>query len=118
MEKRGIVQRNLNDRGTSSKTLAEKQLNRTLAALRDEREAVHQRQTRRVGREICSESYRRMIQRFDEVFTADLSIFMVQLNTHTSSSTVANLGIRLDYNGFVGKSIATNLNGKMNKSRA
>ena len=89
---------------------AEKQLHETIAALRDEREDVHQRQTRRVRREISSEAYKRMIQRFEEVFTADLAMFMVHLNSRTTSSTVANLGIRLDYNGYVGKSISKSKN--------
>lgn len=104
-EKSEIVHRNLNNRGIS-KARAEKKLHRALSALKEEREAVHHRQTRRVGREVCSESYRRMLERFDVVFSNDVSVFMVQLNTHTSSSTVANLGIRLDFNGFVSKNTA------------
>lgn len=69
---------------------------------------LHHRQTRRVGREVCGESYKRMVHRFEEVFTADLAVFMMQLNTHTASGTVANLGMRLDWNGFVTASIASN----------
>lgn len=46
-----------------------------------------------------------MVQRFDEVFTADLFDVMMQLNSHTASGLVANLGVRLDYNGFVTASI-------------
>ena len=75
-------------------------------SVKEERDILLQRQTRRVGREICSESYKRMIRRFEEVFSADLSAFMRQLNTHTSSGIVANLGIRLDWNGFVTNNIA------------
>jgi hypothetical protein len=85
-----------------------KRLSRALASMKEEREAVHHRQTRRVGREVASESYKRMIQRFDEVFNADLADFMMQLNSHTASGIVANLGIRLDYNGYVTSSIAMN----------
>jgi hypothetical protein len=85
-----------------------KVVRRALASLREERAAVHHRQTRRVGREVASDSYHRMIQRFDEVFNADLADFMMQLNSHTASGIVANLGIRLDYNGYVTGSIAMN----------
>jgi hypothetical protein len=47
-----------------------------------------------------------MVQRFDDVFNQDLADFMVQLNSHTASGLVANLGIRLDYNGYVTSSMA------------
>ena len=79
---------------------------KALASLREERQSVLNRQTRRVGREVSSESYKRMVMRFDEVFNADLADFMMLLNSHTSSGIVANLGIRLDYNGYVTSSIA------------
>jgi gamma-tubulin complex component 2 len=103
-EKRGAVQRNLNQRVFSKSSTApdKKKLRRALMSVKEERDILHQRQTRRVGREICSESYKRMIRRFEEVFSADLSAFMIQLNSHTSSSgIVANLGIRLDWNSFL-----------------
>jgi hypothetical protein len=96
------VQRNLNERGTLQTTaLDKKKLRMVLTAVKEERQILHQRQTRRVGREVCSESFKRMIHRFEEVFTADLSVFMMQLNAYTASGIVANLGIRLDWNGFV-----------------
>lgn len=98
------MQRNLNERATSqSNSRDKKKLRRSLLLVKEERDILLQRQTRRVGREICSESYKRMISRFEEVFSADLSVFMMQLNSHTSSGIVANLGIRLDWNGFVSK---------------
>ena len=107
-EKRGAVQRNLNQRVFSKSSTApdKKKLRRALMSVKEERDILHQRQTRRVGREICSESYKRMIRRFEEVFSADLSAFMIQLNSHTSSGIVANLGIRLDWNSFLSNSIA------------
>lgn len=80
-------------------------MRRALISTRQEREALIHRQTRRVGREVTSDSYQRMVQRFDEVFTADLFDVMMQLNSHTASGLVANLGVRLDYNGFVTASI-------------
>jgi hypothetical protein len=96
------VQRNLNERGTlQTAALDKKKLRKVLAAVKEERETIHQRQTRRVGREVCSESYKRMICRFEEVFTADLKNFMRELNTYTASGMVANLGNRLDFNGFI-----------------
>ena len=67
---------------------------------------LYQRQTRRVGREVCGDSYKKMVARFEEVFTDDLARFMKQLNKHTASGMVANLGIRLDWNGFVSGSIS------------
>lgn len=85
-------------------------LRKALAATREEREAVNKRQTRRVYREVSSESYQRMIERFGEVFSQDLADFMMQLNSHASTGIVANLGIRLDYNGFVTSSIAKDSN--------
>ena len=76
--------------------------------MKEERDILLQRQTRRVGREICSESYKRMITRFEEVFSADLATFMRQLSGHTAASggIVTNLGIRLDWNGFVSKKMS------------
>lgn len=80
-------------------------MRRAIKSTMKERGALNQRQTRRVGREIISESYKRMVQRFDEVFSADLKDFMMHLNSHTASGLVANLGIRLDYNGYVTASL-------------
>lgn len=96
------MQRNLNERITSKPIARDKKkVRRSLLLVKEERDILLQRQTRRVGREICSESYKRMIGRFEEVFSADLSVFMRQLNNHTSSGIVTNLGMRLDWNGFV-----------------
>ena len=94
------MQRNLNDRGASRLAMDKKALRRSLASSREEREEHMNRQTRRVGREVSSESYMRMVARFEEVFIADLSDFMTLLNRHTATGTMANLGSRLsDYNG-------------------
>ena len=101
-EKRGAVHRSRNERRSLQSTAKDqKRLRRALATVQEEREVLHQRQTRRVGREVASESYKRMIFRFEEVFSADLSIFMMQLNSHTVSGTMANLAVRLDWNGFI-----------------
>ncbi|KAG7346153.1 Spc97 / Spc98 family protein [Nitzschia inconspicua] len=107
-EKRGAVQRNLNERGSLPAAARDtKKLRRALDSTKEERLMLHQRQTRRVGREVCSESYKRMIHRFEEVFSADLALFMMQLNSHTSSGTVANLAMRLDWNGFLTATISS-----------
>mmetsp|Transcript_53743 Transcript_53743/g.60077 ORF Transcript_53743/g.60077 Transcript_53743/m.60077 type:complete len:203 (-) Transcript_53743:235-843(-) len=102
-EKRGAVQRNLNERASllSSTAPDKKKIRRTLMSMKEERDILRQRQTRRVGREICSESYKRMIRRFEEVFNADLSAFMIQLNTQTTSEIIAKIGKRLDWNSFL-----------------
>ena len=102
-EKRRRVQENLNDRGVSKEKRA---LRRALTASREERVMHVQKQNRKVGREVSSESYIRMVERFDEVFSADLADFMIQLNSHTATGIMANLAIRLDYNGYVTSSIA------------
>ena len=82
-------------------------LRRALVSVKEERAILLQRQTRRVGREICSDSYKKMVRRFDEVFSTDLSAFVVQLrNSRAGSGTVANLGMRLDWNGFVSRGVA------------
>jgi hypothetical protein len=92
----------LNDRGSLAATaLDKKRLLRALDSVKEERMMLHQRQSRRVGREVCSESYKKMVRRFEEVFNADLSLFMMQLNSHTKSGMVANLALRLDWNGYV-----------------
>lgn len=63
-----------------------------------------QKQATRVERELSNESYKRMIARFDEVFSENLADFMKQLLSASNEehhSQKANLCIRLDYNGFV-----------------
>jgi hypothetical protein len=100
-----MIQRNLNER-SASHAVDKKALRRAILSTREEREALRMRQTRRVGREVASESYQKMVSRFDEVFSADLADFMIQLNSHTATGVMANLGIRLDYNGYVTSSIA------------
>ena len=95
-EKRGAVQRILNDRRFAHSSAPDKKkLRRALMSLKEERDILQQRQTRRVGREICSDSYKRMIRRFEEVFNTDLLAFMALLDTHTS----------FDWNGFLSANI-------------
>jgi len=96
----------LNERGLTQTQQDKRALRKAFASAREERQTVQQRQTRRVGREVQSESYQRMVRRFEEVFNHDLANFMRQLNANTTSGVVANLGIRLDYNGYVTATIA------------
>lgn len=107
-EKRGVVQRNLNERGPSQGQQDKRAVRKALNATKEERQTIQNRQSRRVGREVNSDSYKRMVQRFDEVFSQDLANFMKQLNIHTTSGIVSNLGIRLDYNGYVTGAMASN----------
>ena len=61
-----------------------------------------------IYQELCSETYRHMIARFDEVFSAHLSEFMKNLNSdfgQKSNAHLANLSMQLDYNGFLSSSI-------------
>ena len=103
--KRVAVHRNLNERGAvPSRVGASKRLRSGLDAVREERRSLLHRQARRVGREICSDSYKLMIQRFEEVFIADLAHFMTQLSAHHVSGMVENLRLRLDWNGFIASS--------------
>jgi hypothetical protein len=107
-EKRVAVQRNLNERGSQQiAAMDKKKLRRALNLVKEERAMLHHRQIRRVGREICSDSYKRMVRRFEEVFSADLALFMMQLNAQNASGMVANLGLRLDWNGFITSSISS-----------
>ena len=103
-EKRVAVQRNLNER-SAGRPVNKEALRKTLVANKEKREGQIIHQTQRVGREIASDSYKRMVTRFDEVFNADLADFMVHLNSHTATGIMANLGIRLDYNGYITSSI-------------
>lgn len=66
-----------------------------------------QRQSARIEREVCGEPYRRMITRFEEVFTKNLKDFMIQINSSDDIYHIhkVNLCIRLDYNGYISSSL-------------
>jgi gamma-tubulin complex component 2 len=106
-EKHRQIQRNLNDRGGGRATLSSKDLQDTIQKDRQERQNRVHRQTRRVEREITNDSYRKMISRFDVVFSENLKDFMLQLMQADDlyHSHKVNLCIRLDYNGYVTESI-------------
>lgn len=95
-----------------------KLINTKLNRIKIERQDRIQKQLNRVQRELSSESYCRMISRFDEVFSAYLKEFMMQLsNDHSkhvtmsnnkygknTTSNIANLCMLLDYNGYISSS--------------
>mmetsp|Transcript_30088 Transcript_30088/g.63820 ORF Transcript_30088/g.63820 Transcript_30088/m.63820 type:complete len:1034 (+) Transcript_30088:2-3103(+) len=75
---------------------------------RADREERTQRCSDRIHRELCTETYRHMIKRFEEVFSAHLAEFMKNLNSdygQKSNAHLTNLSMQLDYNGFVSSSV-------------
>ena len=75
---------------------------------RASRKARVQRCSDGILRELCTETYRHMISRFDEVFSAHLAEFMKNLNCdfgQKNNTHLANLSMQLDYNGFISSSI-------------
>jgi len=96
----------LNDRGGggSKEPVDKTALREAMHSFKQDRQTRLKKQKRRVGRELSSESYRRMVSRFDEVYSAYLSEFMLQLNGDLGTqhqSHKRNLVVRLDYNGFM-----------------
>lgn len=102
------VRHNLISRGVErSATAKQRYVQLRLQSDREARAKRVQRQSARVEREVSGEPYRRMLSRFEEVFTKNLRDFMVQLNSsndllHTHKT---NLCIRLDYNGYITNSL-------------
>ena len=87
------------------------QLRRIVAQDQEERRHRIEKQTTRVERELHNESYKRMIKRYCEVFDANLSEFMQTLQSESKGqfqSHIANLCIRLDFNGFFTQQIDCN----------
>lgn len=101
-KKRSAIQRNFNILGKTamSRTLLRKIVTRD----QEERRLRVEKQTARVARELHNESYKRMIKRYGEVFDSNLTEFMQSLQSQPNGrfqSHIANLCIRLDFNGFV-----------------
>ena len=79
-------------------------MNERMAAQKEQRRIQKQKQIDKLERELNSDSYRRMIARFEQVFNSNLSEFMMQLMSDSNSHAhnhLANLCVRLDYNGYV-----------------
>jgi gamma-tubulin complex component 2 len=75
---------------------------------RASRQARVQRCADGIQRELCTSTYKHMITRFDEVFSAHLAEFMKNLNSdfgQKNNAHLANLSMQLDYNGFISSSI-------------
>ena len=83
----------------------EKKIREKVLAAQEQRQVQKQKQTERLKRELNTESYKRMISRFEQVFNLNLSDFMKQLRQSESSNQyhthLSNLCMRLDYNGYV-----------------
>jgi len=78
------------------------------ASYRANRRARVQRCSDGIHRELCTDTYRHMITRFDEVFSAHLAEFMRNLNSdfgQKNNAHLANLSMQLDFNGFLSSSI-------------
>lgn len=77
---------------------------------RANREERTQRCSDRIHAELCTETYRFMIIRFDEVFSAHLAGFMKNIDSgdygQKSNAHLTNLSMQLDYNGFLSSSIS------------
>ena len=77
------------------------------AAYRANRRARVQRCSDGIRRELSTDTYRHMITRFDEVYSAHLAEFMRNLNSDVGQKNhahLANLSMQLDYNGFLSSS--------------
>ncbi|CAB9498982.1 tubulin complex component 2 [Seminavis robusta] len=115
VERREAIQRSLNDRGSggTKHPVDKSAVREALSSFKQDRQVRLKKQKRRVGRELASESYRRMVGRFEEVFSAYLSEFMTQLNGDVGTSNhthQTNLSSRLDYNGFLFSSVQNYVN--------
>lgn len=108
-QKRSAIQKNLNSVGkrSMSKTLFRK----VVAQEQEERHDRISKQTARVERELDNESFKRMIKRYGEVFDSNLAEFMQILQSQPTGrfqSHIANLCMRLDFNGFVTQQLQHN----------
>ena len=102
LENLNRIQHNLHARGSG---LAD--TTTTVSDQMSERQRRVQAQTRRVEREVSSPEFQRMIAHYESTFTKHLRAFMSVLiksddKYHTQK---VNLCIRLDYNGFVTRSM-------------
>lgn len=89
----------------------EKKIREALMALGQQRKARKQKQIAMLQRELSTESYKNMISRFEQVFNSNLSEFMTQLMKDSEGryhSHLSNLCVRLDYNGYVTRSMGKN----------
>jgi len=79
-----------------------------MTSVRNERKRRISILTTRMQKAIQSENYQKMIKRFIQVFDTQLHDFMRQLMTDSHAhyhSHLSNLCTRLDFNGFVTRSM-------------
>ncbi len=82
----------------------------SIKSAQDQRRLQKKQQVEKLYRELNTESYKKMITRFEQVFNSNLSEFMTQLKSDSDSHAhthLANLAVRLDYNGYVTKSMGS-----------
>ena len=85
-------------------------LHKMMASVRDERRKRVSKLTDRMKHAIESDNYQKMIQRFVQVFDTQMSDFMTQLVVDSQAhyhAHLTNLSTRLDFNGYVTKSMKT-----------
>jgi len=85
-----------------------KKVREAIEAEKEERRRRKQKQIDRLNHELNTESYKRMISRFEQVFNLNLSEFMSQLMSDSDGryhTHLANLCTRLDFNGYLTSSI-------------
>jgi len=107
-ESRKKRNRKMFETADSSSIKREHRMKEIMAAQKKERLLQKQKQIDKLERELKSDSYRRMISRFEQVFNSNLSEFMSQLMSDSNSHAhthLANLCVRLDYNGYVSRSM-------------
>lgn len=108
MESRKKRNRKMFENSDSSSIKREHKMKERMAAQKQERLLQKQKQIDKLERELKSDSYRKMISRFEQVFNSNLSEFMTQLMSDSNSHAhthLANLCVRLDYNGYVSRSM-------------
>lgn len=96
------------DNMDSASVRMEKRMKERMAAEKEQKDARKQTQIQRLEKELNSASYKRMIARFEQVFDSNLADFMKQLVAESNSQShthLTNLVARLDYNGYVTKSM-------------
>ena len=101
-EERKKRQQNISINSFSKKSRARA---KTAMAARNARRGEH---LERLEQELDSQSYKRMISRFNEVFNNNLKDFMEKLTSNGDErfqSYCSNLCTRLDYNGFISGSL-------------
>jgi len=89
---------------SKSEAIKQRKMKAELLESQQKRKLRNQEQMNRLRRELSTESYKKMIKRFEEVFHSNLTEFMSLLSKNSDghyNSHLFNLCIRLDYNGYL-----------------